>query len=154
MRVSGKSPSAVPGLPPGCFLEEMSQFYACVFWQLDSFIPVSLSSMLHHEQVVLWPAFQVAVSSWLPWKEGAAFSLLSQETHKIPEFDHIQRRPWDVMMMLFSELYSMLVPLFVPDRHWIALLSVLRQCLGMFPLVLTAQKRDSSTPKIVSIKDC
>ncbi|CAE7237493.1 EHMT1 [Symbiodinium sp. CCMP2592] len=28
--------------------------------------------------------------------------------------------PWDVMMMLFSELYTMLVPLFLPDRHWIA----------------------------------
>jgi len=27
--------------------------------------------------------------------------------------------PWDVMMMLFSELYTMLVPLFLPDRHWI-----------------------------------
>ena len=32
-----------------------------------------------------------------------------------------RRRPWDVMMMLFSELYTMLVPLFVPDRHWLAL---------------------------------
>ena len=30
------------------------------------------------------------------------------------------QRPWDVMMMLFSELYTMLVPLFLPDRHWIA----------------------------------
>ncbi|CAJ1372590.1 unnamed protein product [Effrenium voratum] len=27
--------------------------------------------------------------------------------------------PWDVMMMLFNELYTMLVPLFVPDRHWV-----------------------------------
>ncbi|CAK8997656.1 Ankyrin repeat domain-containing protein 17 (Gene trap ankyrin repeat protein) (Serologically defined breast cancer antigen NY-BR-16) [Durusdinium trenchii] len=27
--------------------------------------------------------------------------------------------PWDVMMMLFNELYTMLVPLLVPDRHWV-----------------------------------
>ena len=27
-------------------------------------------------------------------------------------------------MMLFSELYTMLVPLFLPDRHWIARLPV------------------------------
>lgn len=49
---------AVPTIYAATY-EEMSQFYACVFW------------------------------------------------------------PWDVMMMLFSELYTMLVPLFLPDRHWI-----------------------------------
>merc|ERR1712216_464368 len=27
--------------------------------------------------------------------------------------------PWDVMMMLFNELYTMTVPLLVPDRHWV-----------------------------------
>lgn len=27
--------------------------------------------------------------------------------------------PWDVMMMLFNELYTMLVPLFVPDKQWV-----------------------------------
>merc|ERR1711865_315534 len=26
--------------------------------------------------------------------------------------------PWDYMMMLFSELYTITTPLLVPDRHW------------------------------------
>lgn len=28
--------------------------------------------------------------------------------------------PWDMMMMLFSELYTMTMPLLVPDRHWVS----------------------------------
>lgn len=27
--------------------------------------------------------------------------------------------PWDVMMLLFNELYTMTTPLLVPDRHWL-----------------------------------
>ena len=26
--------------------------------------------------------------------------------------------PWDVMMMLFAEMYSMAIPLFVPQPRW------------------------------------
>ena len=84
--------------------EEMSQFYACVYWQ--------------------WAERS---------KESACLAVKRLQAES--------SRPWDVMMMLFNELYTMSVPLFVPDKHWVvqapgrklgaSLLSMVAWCLQM-----------------------
>lgn len=95
-------------------LQEMSQFYACVFWcrtwKRDR------CHLENESTCVCGPVFDLKVKALIynsRKKRAACWTV------RVREGFVVYTRPWDVMMMLFNELYTMLVPLLVPDRHWV-----------------------------------